>query len=477
MFLHIHDPSNWNRESAMKNDLVGVTLLPDMKPEESASFAGKLCYTSTLPKVGVTMNVRENLFSVSHHTTLQHSGAFFSFALEGIAVGDVTFGLHLTSPFYNTDQRSGRYAGKMFTNPDYDGMLDYVARYWPEVSTGDLNLITEYLTFGVRYYQNNVAATVEVAAKLLKEERPYIKQDVLERIAPKVAQEQMRMFIPVLFPTGLVFTVNATALAALYEEAWTPAMKDVTEKMAQAVVQKHPEIAYMFDEKRRRTDEWSIPVPEEPGTVVSAPYLKLCRAHDQELFVLPDPEVMFPVDRLHFRPELMENNVSGIRMTVGMSVATMGQDQRHRTLRRGTPRFTGAFYLPPLLTGTDWVRHGHAATKMMKMWGTLSKRLPGTLSMVLAPYGAVVEYTKEGSFNAILHEQFKRLCWCAQEEIYWLGCLERNAIAEAYGASSPLLSIFQPPCFRDGKCAEGDRYCGRDISLRKTGDYFPRREV
>jgi len=97
--------------------------------------------------------------------------------------------------------------------------------------------------------------------------------------------------------------------------------------------------------------------------------------------------------------------------------------------------------------------------------------------MVLAPYGAVVEYIKKGSFNAILHEQYKRLCWCAQEEIYYLGALEREAIIDFCGNDAEILTMFQPPCFETGKCAEGERYCGRDIKLRKGDEYFPRRVV
>ena len=114
--------------------------------------------------------------------------------------------------------------------------------------------------------------------------------------------------------------------------------------------------------------------------------------------------------------------------------------------------------------------------------------------MVLAPYGAMVAYEKVGSFNAIIHEQGKRLCWCAQEEISNLsrqmrlslkGELEKSAANATSLASAQLwqmrlaefLRIFEAPCYRTGKCAEGVRYCGRDMSLRENGDYFPKRRA
>ena len=113
----------------------------------------------------------------------------------------------------------------------------------------------------------------------------------------------------------------------------------------------------------------------------------------------------------------------------------------------------------------------------MNRWFEASKVAPNTLAMVLAPYGAMVSYVKSGSFNATAHEQAKRLCWSAQEEIYHLGRLQRLAIEKKISKKSHILSLFEPPCYKNGVCSEGDRYCGRNRELRKTGDYFPERKI
>ena len=183
---------------------------------------------------------------------------------------------------------------------------------------------------------------------------------------------------------------------------------------------------------------------------------------------------MHPVDRLHFTPEMMENSIGDIKARIQVSTATMGQDQRGRTIRRGIPKFTGNFYVPPVLRKLELEKK---ATETMRQWLEVSKVVTDPLSMILAPYGAMVSYRKSGSFNAIDHEQFKRHCWCAQEEICRLGLLQRLAIENRFGKDSPLLSMFEPPCYRDGICSEGDRYCGRNIELRKTGNYFPVRKI
>jgi len=117
------------------------------------------------------------------------------------------------------------------------------------------------------------------------------------------------------------------------------------------------------------------------------------------------------------------------------------------------------------------------AIEIMNKWREVSKVVPDTLAMILAPYGAMVSYRKSGSFNAIAHEQAKRLCWSAQQEICDLGRLQRLATEERLGKNHPLLSMFEPPCYEKGICSEGDRYCGRDIRVRETGDYFPERKV
>lgn len=455
--------------------MIKVEMLPEMTPTESASHAALQCYQSKVPEVGKIIDVENRLFRVSHHTTIQHSDAYKTDSIDGIAVGDITFGLHLVSPFYNSDQRSGRYAAKMFTEPDFNQMMRYIRVYWPQVSSRDLAEIEHYLMFGVRVYQKNKIAADEIAANFLRQERPFIKDKMVKQIAPKVAQEQLRMFISTIFPTALDFTVNLTALVAMYEEAWTPAMKDATAKIADAFSHKYPDISYIFDERRRREGEWSIQLPLHSDIdIATEPYISSCNVQNEHMFVRPKHDIMHPVDRLHFAPEMMNNSIGDIEVCVGMSVATMGQDQRHRTMRRGVPQFVGTFYLPPIVQelGLEGI-----AYDLMDQWISIGKTIPKTLAMILTPYGAVVEYTKKGSFNAILHEQYKRLCWCAQEEIYYLGVLEREAVARKCGIDSELMMMFQPPCFETGKCAEGGRYCGRNIQLRHSGNYFPRRMV
>ncbi len=456
---------------AIKVKLIAAT---DAAPLELASHAALKCYQAEDPQWGKTIDVENRLFGVGHHTTLQHF--FFTFSIEGIAVGDITFGLHLTHPFYNSDQRSGRYCAQMFLAPDFSAIEKYIHQFWPEVKGKDLKSVVGYVKRSVAVYHKNIAVAAEISRGFLQKERPYVSDKYLEATAPKIAQEQMRMFIPIIFPTGFDYTVNLTVLAAMHRTAWTPAMRSVVSEMVKAVTRKFPELKFMFSSETAATEknDWAAVLPKKTALKMrKKPAHKLLEISGEKKFVFPRSEMMHPVDLMHFDPLLMDNSVGNMKTAIEISVATMGQDQRHRTIRRSVPNFTGAFYLPPILSKMKLEKE---ARELMEEWLRVSRKMPKTLAMLMAPYGAMVAYEKSGSFNAILHEQGKRLCWCAQEEIYHAGLELRRAL-EKRNKRSKLLPIFEPPCYRTGKCAEGGRYCGRDLKKRKSGDYFPNRKV
>lgn len=458
--------------------MIKVELLAktDVHPLDLASHAGKICYQDTMPEGKRMDDIEGKLFEKSHHTPFQHHS--MTFATEGIAVGDITFGNHLVNPFYNSDQRSGRFCAKMFLNPDYGEIENYIKKFWPDISNSALVLTMDYVKTGVDIYHANIAAATEIAGNFVAEERPFASNKIKNNI-PKFAQEQMRMFIIIIFPTAFDFTINDTALVAMYESAWTPVMRYVTGEMARLFVEKYPETSFMFKDERRRKSDWAITAKNARCLRVRyRPVFDLMGldvdVFKPETFCLPDKSIMHPMDRLHFTPEMMENSIDGIKAKIEISTATMGQDQRHRTMRRGVPKFTGNFYIPPILKELKLEKK---AIEMMNKWLEVSKAVPDTLAMILAPYGAMVSYRKSGSLNAVAHEQFKRLCRSAQEEISELGRLQRLAIEERLGKDSPLLSMFEPPCYREGICSEGDGYCGRDIGIRKTGNYFSKRRI
>lgn len=444
-----------------------------------SSYAALACYNPELPEMGKNIDVKKRLFETGHHTTLQHK--YYTFAIDGLAVGDVTFGLHLASSFYNTDQRSGRFCIDMFKKPDYSNFESYIRTFWPEIEDVVVHEILEYIRYGIDVFNEYQPAAAKVAEKLMQAERPFFPPKNLVSNAEKIANEQLRNFIPIIFPTGLVFTVNFSALVAFWQSAWTPVMKDVLDRMVHEVVLTEPELQDYFQPEDRISQDWSVPMSTTPTQIISTSPTFVLDTNNPlpDWIYVPDKKWQHPVDKLQFRPECMDNDVYQVKGTVNLSVATMGQDQRHRTIKRSSPLFSGSFYLAPIL---QELKLHKQAEVLMKKWSQFFGRhhnvVPSTLIMNLAPYGAEVQYTKSAPINALIHESSKRLCWCAQEEIYNLALGMREGLLQQLGEHHELIKMLNPPCYADGKCLEGPRYCGRDNSLRTQPDkYFVLRKV
>jgi len=446
----------------------------EMSLLDLSSYSALTCYNPELPEIGKNIDVKKRLFETGHHTTLQHT--YYTFAIDGLAVADVTFGLHLASPFYNSDQRSGRFCIDMFKTPDYEGFASYIRTFWPKVDDVVVSEILEYIKYGIGIFNHYQPTAVAIASRLIQEERPHFPEKNLITTAEKIANEQLRNFIPIIFPTGLIFTLNFSALVAFWQSAWTPVMKAVMDKMAAIVIDGEPDLKEFFREEDRINSEWSVEFSTNQVYTINSPRALLPHVNiDPDTLFVPPKEWQHPVDKLHFRPECMDNSIQRITFSEFLSVATMGQDQRHRTIQRGIPTFTRGFYLAPLL---QQLQLQSAAENLMQRWEKIIEICPPTLAMNLAPYGAEVTYKKSAEINALLHESSKRLCWSAQEEIYNLALDVRKGLVARLGEDNALVQMLNPPCFADGKCLEGVRYCGRNIKLREQPEqYFVPRKV
>lgn len=437
----------------------------DKKPLDLASHAARVCYTLNQELIEKPIDVKTRLFDSGHHTTLQHTN--FTFYVQDVPVSSVVFGLHLASPYYNSDQRSGRFS-KMYTEPDFDmirGMLD------PFYKQEDIEKVLPLIQKGIDIYQEWLPKIVPLAEKAIQEERPFANEKYVELNAPKFAQEQLRMFISQIVPTALDMTLNLSALTALWRSAWTPELRALTDAMRDAVLLEYPELEGFFNSVARRDTDWYLSIQEGTAIIEDKPDLFLVHADVTDTTYTNAGKDS--VDTLYFTPEAMNNDVHYVHTRVQVSCATYGQDQRHRSVKRSMPKLTTSFYLPPLLRQAGMMP---VALKFMQDWLDLKNRVPAGLMQAVTPYGAMVSYDKLADLNALIHEQGKRSCWCAQEEIYHLSVALRDVLA-CMPEAEKLVSVLAPPCFICGKCQEGARYCGRDIKGISKENYFPKRKV
>ncbi len=459
------------------SDIIKVKKIAgtDLEPTLLASHAARTCYTAEVPEIGETIDVENRLFKTGHHTTLEHN--YYTFNIDGIPVSSVVFGLHLTAPFYNTDQRSGRFS-KMYDNPDMAAIKNTLETYHPEVSGYNINAACDFIENGLEVYAKNKNRVTELARDAIHRERPHASEKYVEQNAPKFAQEQLRMFVSMIAPTALDYTIDLATLFSLYRTAWTNEMRDAVNKMAELAVQDDPKIQYMFDPAKQEPIYNYVSkffASEHYRGIKTRPEFKLLDyKYDDKMFAenkSPDT-----ADTLQFHPRYMNNSLMYVDSKIHIDAgATMGQDQRHRSIQRSEPQFTGYFYLPPLLNAAGLQKD---ADKFMNMYYSLkADTFSRGMMLAIAPYGAMVEYNKHANLNALMHEQGKRTCWCAQEAIYHISCDLRRDLAQYIGENAKLMKYLTPPCLSMGKCPEGPRCCGRDIIADKINGYFKQRQI
>lgn len=434
--------------------MLKVKLLKDhqINPEQMANHAAKICYTSSIGDIDTEkrIDVENQLFKTGHHTTFEHQ--LFNFDIEGISVADITFGLHLTHPYYNTDQRSGRYS-KMFDKPDLEEIKEYILSIY-----GDKNIeeVMDFVKFGCEVFENNIDKATDIAKQILTEERRN-DSEYFEKNAKKMAQEQLRNFISTIFLTGLEYSITIPTMVAMYEAPLNPFCKILFDKIKEEFLDQYPDLAYLFREDRRDLNFTSSEIINSNEIKYSSECELMGVYGDINTMVIPTMMDMIPVDRTSYKREYQANSLIDIHSKIRVSVATMGQDQRHRSIKRTNPKFTGNFYSPEVLTRLNIEKD---IKELMNKWKNLKGIIDNNLFETLAPYGAIVEYEKKSNINALAHEQLKRLCWCAQEEIYNVNRILRNEIEKT--GNTELLKIFLPPCLKEcGKCYEGDRQCRR----------------
>ena len=282
----------------------------------------------------------------------------------------------------------------------------------------------------------------------------------IEANAKKMAQEQLRNVVSTIFLTGEKYSIDIPAMSAIYESPLNPGMKLLGDKIKQEMLNKWPQLSYVFRDDKRNLSYEPILLTKREGIVYSPEASFVDISENYMDMVIPDIEDMMPVDKILYIKKYQINNMIDLHSSIKISVATFGQDQRHRTIKRTVPVFTGEFYSPEVITR---LHIENEINVLMGKWKELNGKI-GILFEGIAPYGAVVHYEKKANINALAHEQQKRLCWCAQEEIYNVNRILRDDLEDVFPNSnySLLLDIFLPPCMKEGgKCYEGGRFCRR----------------
>lgn len=440
-----------------------------------SQFAAATCYQPTHEKViksAPHIDVENSLYRTRHHTTIQHGNHYLTFEIENIPVSLVTFGLHLTHPFYNSSQRSGRYCTTMFDLGD-EVMTDYIDSFinsnCHDVCDTILGkeMVVNWVRDGINFYKNNINKMCELAEAAIRHERPHYTGNVKLQ-AERIAQEQLRCVLSTIFTTRLVHTINVSSLLSMKAIAWNTPLRELLRMMCDTL----PDGKFKEFAKELDTLDYNEYVPRyktDYGTNTG-----LCCAPDVEV----DPKCIYSgvnsklielyngkfnntlLDTFFFNPNTntIDPDNSTIKSYVEIPVSAFGQDQRHRTIRRSNPTVTGNFFVPPLV---DQLPDGKSfCADYIAEYIELTKSTSTGDMIHFIPYGAMVSYTKEADVRAYLHSANKRLCFNAESTI---SAMEKMTVQQLSGVLKT--DTIDAPC-ATGKCPEGKRYCGRDLAHR-----------
>ena len=432
-------------------------------PEGKAKLLASLCYQSSFQdacKGASKIPLKKGLFKPGHHTPFEST--HWQFFIENIPVSMVTFGLHMTHPFYNSLQRSGRYCYEMFSGNTYKKFVsEFVDEYCPE--TGDRTILN-WVVRGVEFFNAMLPRITAKAKQAIRDERPYFmnnlpedkREDAIDKQAKRIAQEQLRCIISTIFPTGLSHDIDTITLASMYHAAWNEPLKDLLRQMIGKALE-YTGLSFvakddLFDEDM----SWCPTVSDYTARLVVSPHVTVTGiSEEKDRDFTGFDKLHGSLDLLQFSPKANTQKVADITSIVAMSVASYGQDQRHRTVSHGNPIVTGDFYLPPLLRGDLEIEK--FCQEFMNDWLTMVSQFGANKLIFFIPYGAVVSYVKKADNKSYYHELSRRKCLKAQEEICHVANLTDNQVFPTLGKKRT-----GPPCIED-KCLEAIR-CGRDMS-------------
>lgn len=430
------------------------------KKDKLTKYAAGTCYQYTKEAAMSTQVPVEALWKSKHLTTMMHDAHDITFRISNIPVSLVTFGLHLVHPFYNTSQTSGRYCMEMFGQSNFN-VREFIEKYYPETLTSDIKMIEDWVNEGIRFFNDNAEAYADVAKDAIYDERPNFKGDI-DKHAMRLGQEQLRGFISTIVLTNLLYTVNIPAIATMDRAAHNPALKDVCDKMFRLVFQGEPYALRenwvpKFGVLDDTVTPYNLGLCTKPS-VTAKPLPNTHRNTTLKKYLLEMSEMYHDNSGLNILPFSPKANTVGkfpkCCSMVEISVATFGQEQRHRTISRGMPEVTGNFYLSPLMRSHE--PSVKFASEYFAKYNTMVHELSPELMIHFIPYGAMVKYYREADIGAWIHSVKKRRCWNAMGEISEM----EHQHMKSFIRDKTL--HFGPPC-ESGQCAEGKRYCGREI--------------
>lgn len=461
--------------------------------------------------------ISNSTLKAGHLTTRQH--ARFVFSIENVSRHLVWSFLH-SHPFYNSEQVSQRYVAVRADQFYYPRSL------FKNENANALRLYDETLRLGMEGYQaltEELKGTVREEYYRIFPARAK-RPEKYEREIHKKAMEAARYLLPVGALTYLYHTIDGLTLhryrrlCAGYDvpdetrslvEAMHAAVREKDPRFADEVedplpIEETPEYAFFrnFYEQEGfslhdplRSDRFVREFDETIGNVRSR--LVSSQTQDPSILAaavrsvlglssgeLSDESaidlILNPASNPRIASVLNETTLSKLMRTMvhvrytfqkRISHTADSQDQRHRTVPGSRPILMRHFTGRPDFITPELILHNRVALEIYER--AMERIFRNTVDLLdagfeeeavyLLPNAFPIRFYESGDLLNLHHKWKTRLCYTAQEEIFYASLDEVRQV----GAIHPQIAkhIFAPCTIRAGAgitppCPEGDRFCG-----------------
>ncbi len=439
-----------------------------------------------------SLEIAESTLDAGHHTTRLHVN--YTFQIVGVT-RSITHDIFHATPFYNSEQQSQRYVeakdGNYLTPKDltpeqcyfFEGACDFANKAYFKMQ--------ELLRPAVEKRVRDMNPVGGWKVKTTK--------DRLESKAQKITQEIARYVLPIGQHTNYFHTISELQLLRLFRASkmpnFTNEAKFVIAEMVNNVKKFDPSILNELDKPISNFDEADMIADdnEKFDEFLGGKLSRLISRPETDLFkqkLVYDAKIMADgYDVGMFDPMTSKLRQTLLKFASKLSHAGDSQRQRHRRTASNVFDISQAYngkhdFMFPL------VIRENVETKLIyekilnQMFDNVDKALeigiPREYATLLIPNAINIRVIEGGDLFDWIHRWKQRLCYLAQEEIFFVSLDQVKDLEKVMPEIKPMLMA---PCgIRKAvgispRCPEGSRWCGQPVYNWQLDEYEKHRLI
>ncbi|MBL7036271.1 FAD-dependent thymidylate synthase [Candidatus Microgenomates bacterium] len=439
-----------------------------------------------------SLNIARDTLNAGHHTTRMHT--HYTWKIVG-ATRSVTHDVFHATPFYNSEQQSQRYVEAregFFLVPN-------------ELTSEQTNIYKEAADFANGSYfrlLGDLKPLVEERVRAMNPEGGWKVEGTRYRLGGKIdklSQEIARYVLPLAQHTTYDHTLNELQLLRLFQasnmEGFTNEAKYLIASMIGEVSKVDPSIlrelrtpADIDESENKVTDK--IQIDKLLDGKMSA-LLQSPENVDRELLGrMANSSLLANVfDVGMFDPQVSRMREFNFAFATKLSHAGDSQRQRHRRTAAGVMPIGQIYdgeadFITPLVIKENLQINRKYEEMVVNMFENVKKALnagiPKEFALLLLPNAISVRTIESGDLFDWIHRWKQRLCYLAQEEIFFASV---NQVEDVLKKIPELTPALQAPCgIRKmhgvkPRCPEGERWCGKPVFNWEIGEYSENRLI